>query len=140
MAITITFTPASMNAEQYDQVIRRLERAGVAAPPGRLYHVCSGVGDRLRVVDVWESQEAFDAFGQTLMPILQEMHIDPGQPQVTEAHNIIGGSAAAEEHKTLVRTIYDAFNRRDFNAMLASSTEDVEVVTVAFGQIDQGHE
>jgi hypothetical protein len=43
------------------------------------------------VFDVWESEESFDAFGQTLMPILAELGIDPGQPQVSEVHNIIQG-------------------------------------------------
>ena len=70
MAIALVFTPASMTAAHYDDVIKRLEAAGAGAPPGRLYHVCFGSGDRLRVVDVWESQETFDAFGRTLMPIL----------------------------------------------------------------------
>jgi hypothetical protein len=33
------------------------------------------------VIDVWESQEAFDRFGEKLMPILQELGIDI-QPQL----------------------------------------------------------
>lgn len=33
----------------------------------------------------------FDAFGQTLMPILGELGIDPGQPAVGEVHRIIAG-------------------------------------------------
>jgi hypothetical protein len=33
--------------------------------------------------------ENFDAFGKVLMPILQEFGVDPGQPQVSEVHNII---------------------------------------------------
>jgi hypothetical protein len=41
--------------------------------------------------DVWDLQESFDAFGQTLMPILAEIGIDPGQPQVSEIHNIVPG-------------------------------------------------
>jgi hypothetical protein len=80
-----------MSAAQYDDVIERLEAAGAGAPPGRLYHVCFGSGDRLRVVDVWESQEAFDAFGRTLMPILQGVGVDPGQPEVAPVHNTIVG-------------------------------------------------
>jgi hypothetical protein len=34
------------------------------------------------VFDVWTSQAAFDKFGKTLMPILQQLGIDPGQPSV----------------------------------------------------------
>jgi hypothetical protein len=41
------------------------------------------------VYDVWDSQENFDAFGQTLMPILAEVGIDPGQPDIIPVHNMI---------------------------------------------------
>jgi len=91
MAITVRFTPKSMSAAQYDECIRRLEQAGAGAPKGRLYHVCYGSKDDVRVFDVWESSESFDEFGQTLMPILQELSIDPGTPEISEVHNIIPG-------------------------------------------------
>ena len=91
MAIAVRFTPKSMSAAQYDECIRRLGQAGVGAPKGRLYHVCYGDRDELRVFDVWESSELFDEFGQTLMPILQELSIDPGTPEISEVHNIIPG-------------------------------------------------
>ena len=91
MAIALIFTPRSTDARQYDEVIKRLENAGASAPPGRLYHVCFGTGSSLRVVDVWESQEALNTFGQTLMPILQQVGVDPGQPEVAEVHNSIQG-------------------------------------------------
>ena len=91
MALAIHFTPPAMTAEQYDEVIRRLETAGAGAPAGRRYHVCSGTGTSLQVLDVWESQEAFNAFGQTLVPILQDVGVDPGQPQFAEVHNSISG-------------------------------------------------
>ena len=91
MAITVIVTPLSMDARQYDEIIKRLENAGASAPPGRLSHVCFGTGTSLRVVDVWESQDAFNAFGQTLIPILQQVGVDPGQPEVVEVHNIIQG-------------------------------------------------
>jgi hypothetical protein len=91
MAIGLYFNPASMNAAQYDEVIRRLDAAGAGKPAGRLYHACFGSGDKLQVFDVWESQQAFDAFGATLMPILQEIGLDPGQPMVEPVHNLIPG-------------------------------------------------
>jgi hypothetical protein len=91
MAITVTFTPPSMTTAQYDEIIRRLEQAGAGAPQGRLYHVCYGSGDQLRVTDVWASSETFERFGQVLMPILQELGVDPGQPTIRPAHNIVAG-------------------------------------------------
>lgn len=89
MAITVTFTPVSMNTGQYDDVIKRLEAAGAGNPPERLYHVAFGSGNNMRVVDVWESHETFAAFGRTLMPILQAVGVDLGQPVIAEVHNVI---------------------------------------------------
>jgi len=91
MALAILFTPKSMSAGQYDECIKRLEKAGAGAPKGRLYHVCFGSSNQLHVLDVWESQETFEKFGQTLMPILQQLGVDPGQPAIASAHNIIKG-------------------------------------------------
>ena len=91
MAITVRFTPKSMSAAKYDECIKRLEQAGAGAPKGRLYHVCYGSKDDLRVFDVWESSESFDEFGQTLTPILHELSIDSGTPEISEVHNIIPG-------------------------------------------------
>jgi hypothetical protein len=91
MALCIYFPVQGMSADKYDEVIRRLEAAGAGAPPGRSYHVSFEMGGGLQVVDVWDSREAFDAFGQTLMPILSELGIDPGEPAIGEVHNIIVG-------------------------------------------------
>jgi hypothetical protein len=91
VALAIRFSPKSMSASQYDEVISRLEQAGAGAPDGRAYHVCYGAGNDLRVVDVWESSEKFEKFGETLMPILQELGVDPGEPEISEVHNIIKG-------------------------------------------------
>ena len=91
MALGIYFAPQSMSPEAYDEVIRRLDAAGAGSPPGRLYHVAFSGEGGLQVFDVWDSQASFDAFGETLMPILGDVGVDPGQPQIAEVHNIISG-------------------------------------------------
>lgn len=91
MAIAVSFTPASMSAEQYDEIIKRLEATDNFPSPELLYHVCYGSSNQLFVLDVWDSPEAFDEFGKTLMPILQDMGLDPGEPSIREVHNIIKG-------------------------------------------------
>jgi len=91
VAIGIYFNPASMTAAQYDDIIGRLDAAGAGKPAGRLYHACFGSGDKLQVFDIWESQQAFDKFGETLMTILQEIGLDSGQPMVEPVHNLIQG-------------------------------------------------
>ena len=41
------------------------------------------------VFDVWSSQAAFDKFGKTLMPILHQLGLDTGEPQVMPVHKVI---------------------------------------------------
>ena len=79
----------------FGECIKRLRQAGAQNPPGRTYHACFGPSDKLSVFDVWTSQKAFDKFGQTLMPILQQIGIDPGQPSVMAVRRVIVPTAAA---------------------------------------------
>ena len=91
MALGIYFSPVSMSAQQYDECIKRLEEAGAGKPTGRLYHACFGTGDKLGVFDVWDTQENFDRFGATMMPIVKGVGVDPGTPHVMPIHNIVIG-------------------------------------------------
>ena len=90
MSILIRFAPTSRTTtEQYDDTIRRLEEAGDFPPEGMEYHVCFLAEGNVRVSEIWDSQEQLDAFGERLMPLLDEVGIDPGEPEVLEIHNII---------------------------------------------------
>lgn len=89
MSILIRFSPASLTVAQYDESVRKLEEAGVFPPDGLEYHVCFGTDGNLRVSEIWDSQEQLDAFGERLMPVLSEVGIDPGEPELMEVHNIV---------------------------------------------------
>ena len=91
MALGFYFTPSSFTPAQYDDAISRLEAAGAGAPAGRLYHVALETDGQIQVFDVWDSQESFEAFGETLLPIMGELGAEPGQPSVAQVHNIIKG-------------------------------------------------
>jgi hypothetical protein len=91
MALGFYFAPSSFAPAVYDDVIGRLEAAGAGTPAGRLYHVALESAGQIQVFDVWDSQESFEAFGKTLLPIMAELGADPGQPQVSPVHNIIKG-------------------------------------------------
>jgi hypothetical protein len=93
MAFVLHFKPAGFTAAKYDEVIKKLNAAGAGAPKGRSYHVCYGDPKSLRVTDVWDSMENFQAFGKTLVPIMQAMGTDPGQPEIVEVHNVIIGKS-----------------------------------------------
>ena len=89
MAIGIYFSNNGMSAEKYDECIKSLKKAGAGNPAGRSYHTALGPKDNLMVFDVWTSQAAFDKFGKTLMPILQQLGIDSGKPAVMPVHKVI---------------------------------------------------
>ena len=91
MALRLYFSPSSFTPDRYDDAISRLEAAGAGAPAGRRYHVALEADGLIQVLDIWDSQESFEAFGKTLLPIMAELGADPGQPQVMSVHNIIEG-------------------------------------------------
>src|SRR4051794_163272 len=89
VSLVIRFSPPSLTAEQYDEVVRRLTEAGVFPADGLDYELCFGSDGNLKVSQVWDSQEQLEAFGERLRPILAELGINPGEPEVLEVHNII---------------------------------------------------
>ena len=89
MAITVIFRPEGTTAEQYDEIIRRLEEAGFGAPAGRSFHTCWGDASAVGVVDVWDSLAQFEAFGKVLMPIIEDVGAQVAEPEIHETHNII---------------------------------------------------
>lgn len=88
-SILVRFTPASATTAQYDETIQRLEKSGHWLPDGLESHVAFEAGGKFRVSEIWDSQAQFDAFGKHLMPILEDVGIDPGTPEMLEIHNII---------------------------------------------------
>jgi hypothetical protein len=99
MAIGVYFSPAAMSAAKYDECIATLRQTGAGHPSGRTYHACFGSGDKLSVFDIWTSQASFDKFGKTLMPILTQLGIDIGAPQIVPIHKIITRPKAAPAAK-----------------------------------------
>ena len=80
--------------ELYEESIRRLMGKERAESPsdwpveGLLSHAAGESPSGFRVVDVWESQEACEAFGQHLRPVLEEIGItDP--PEMYPAETFV---------------------------------------------------
>jgi len=80
--------------EQYEQVAARLtEGRGLNSLSdwsggGILSHAAGPTDNGFRVVDVWESEEAFQRFGEVIGPVLQEVGF-PGEPQLFPLHNFV---------------------------------------------------
>ena len=95
MAIVAVFQGPGFTRENYEESVRRLTggKSRVVSPsdwpvPGLLAHAAGQGKNGFRVVDVWESAEAFQRFGETLVPILKSLGIQ-GEPEVYDAHTFV---------------------------------------------------
>jgi len=61
MAVTILYQIPGLTQDQYDQIIENLQSGGITAQ-GRIYHVAGPMEGGWQVIDVFESQEAFERF------------------------------------------------------------------------------
>ena len=81
MAVMMQMTWNGIGAEEYEAARKHVNWEG-DVPPGALFHVMAVTDNGVRVTDVWESAEAFDAFARDrLMPGVKQLGI-PGEPQV----------------------------------------------------------
>jgi hypothetical protein len=91
VAVEMNFRGASM--EQYDQILQKmgLTPAG-ATPPDAISHWAAETDDGMRVVDVWESREAYDRYAQEKIgPYSAEVGItEPPEMRFYEVHNYLG--------------------------------------------------
>lgn len=90
MAMAFLIETPGMTAEQGAAVIREL---GLTSPaPGQVLHIEGPMEGGFRVVDVWESQEAFNAFvGTRLAPAFQAVGLTlPADMQPKLAWQVTG--------------------------------------------------
>lgn len=81
-----------MSEQQADAILRELGLTDRPAP-GQIFHVEGTADGSIRVVDVWESEQAFGQFFQErLRPALQRagVQVPEGmQPQFLQARNML---------------------------------------------------
>src|SRR5262245_5932074 len=89
--------------DQYDALDAALDPKG-DPPDGLIAHTARFDGDTLKVLDIWESSEAFEAFAESrLGPGMAETLGDdappPPEPKYTDLHNAYhaGGGCADQD-------------------------------------------
>ena len=85
--IAVYVQPESLTTEQYNKARAGLDAAG-ATFEGRKHHSCFGEDGHLMVFEIWESQEAYDAFTPILFPVLQSVGITPKTQDVMQVVNL----------------------------------------------------
>lgn len=89
MSVLIRFTPTGMTMAQYEETVEKVKAGGQWPPDGMDYHVCFGNDGDLKVSEIWDSEEQIQAFGERLMPILEEAGINmAAEPEIIPIHNI----------------------------------------------------
>jgi len=90
IAIHIVNTPKGDARQAYDAAWVQLDQMDLKHPPGRRSHTAWMVGDVFHVLDVWESQQDFDAFMTQLGPILAASGMElAGPPEVGDLVNVV---------------------------------------------------
>jgi hypothetical protein len=95
MPVVAFFQSPSLTQERYEASVVKVSggKSRVESPAdwpveGLLAHVAGRSPSGFRVVDVWESEEAFQRFGEALIPILRELGVE-GEPEVYPAHTFV---------------------------------------------------
>ena len=96
MPVVAVFEPPNFTQDQYEETVRRVsggKKERMESPAdwpveGLLAHIAGQGANGFRVVDVWESEEAFAKFGETLVPILRDLGID-AEPEVYSTHTFV---------------------------------------------------
>jgi hypothetical protein len=90
MSVLVRFSPQGLTHDQYDEVSRRLEEAGHGEPEGRTFHLAFGSDGEMLVSEIWDSEDQFRAFGEHLMPVLEQVGVQiAAEPQTYEVYNEI---------------------------------------------------
>jgi hypothetical protein len=95
MAIAVVFDFPGVTQAKYDEANAKLTKGRSLnslsdwPSPGVLLHVSGPTPTGFRVVDVWESEAAFQAFGAILVPILKEVGFPDAVPQVFPVYKFI---------------------------------------------------
>ncbi|MEO6732650.1 MAG: hypothetical protein ABIN01_15625 [Ferruginibacter sp.] len=93
--VLVQFSCPGMTAKQFDQAWDELRKAGHEHPDGLIYHVAGQQGNNWIVVDVWQSEELFNKFGETLTPILKKVGVTQVPPMITPVYYELAGEVHA---------------------------------------------
>lgn len=87
MAVVTILDISGLSQQAYEAAGASLARMG--APVGILYHSCGAIDGGWRIVDVWESKAAWDAFvdGVFLPEIRALGGAEPSRREVMETHH-----------------------------------------------------
>ena len=120
MAVMMTAQMPGVSTAMYDRVNEELGITQDNLPDGLISHNAGTTNEGLFVVDVWESQDAFDHFvRERVAPVLERMGAPQIEPRVLPVHNLIekgrgdrAGVMMVVEMASMAPEAYDAMTSR----------------------------
>jgi hypothetical protein len=90
MAILVEIEFPGATALQYEEV-RKLAGIGDGKPQGAIAHVAIAGDDGLRIVDLWETEADLKAFLEVILPLTQQVGIQPPaeQRRISPVYNYV---------------------------------------------------
>ena len=120
MAVAFVMDFAGGKREQYDAVLEKMQLAG-RMPSGGLEHTAGATAEGWRVVDVWDSREAFERFAQEqIKPFSAEAGMTAPTVMAVELHNFERGPAGQPGFLQVFRVDMDAATYDAVHAQIAS--------------------
>jgi hypothetical protein len=86
MPVAVHITCPHMTKDDYEKVIQDLKDSGCSDPDGRISHTAYGEGD-MHMLEVWSSEDDFNAHRDRLFATLQGCGVDGGIVQVHPLHS-----------------------------------------------------
>ena len=93
MAVAVEMNFRGATIEQYDQILQKMGLTPAGSTPREaISHWVAETDDGMRVVDVWDSREAYDRYAQEKIgPYSAEAGItEPPEVRFYEVHNYLG--------------------------------------------------
>jgi hypothetical protein len=84
--VMVQFDFPGMTVKEYDQIWNDLRTAGHQNPQGLIHHAGAPTDKGVKVVDVWETADKFNEFGQALMPILNKHGVKEPKAVILPLH------------------------------------------------------
>ena len=88
MSVVAVFEFPGQSVDKYEEIFK-IGGAEITDQPHRSHHVCYRTGDGFVVVDVWDDEESFAAFGAIIGPASAKAGLD-AKPQIHPVQGTIG--------------------------------------------------
>jgi quinol monooxygenase YgiN len=81
MPVAVRITPHHMSKQEYERLIAELEASGLREQDRPLFHAAYGE-DGVRMFEVWQSPEQFEAQRERMLAILQGITLGPALVEI----------------------------------------------------------